>query len=202
MLQLPTSCSYLPFLKLQLVWERKITAELLNSHFIGLSFFFLLTCISVRIDFFSSSPSSCRQASGQASGRWLLSVQVQVGETGTPYWRQAVPAPAACPHCLRLRVCTLHVVSVPVSYSHYLLSHSPDSPTPHPTFSPAPIQRLVPAQHLDCLSSLFAASAPEDEIVMVYCDLLSPGGQRGSKPYADKLDSGVRILYGDAAGFF
>lgn len=37
---------------------------------------------------------------------------------------------------------------------------------------------------------------------MVYCDLLSPGGQRGSKPYADKLDSGVRILYGDAAGFF
>lgn len=37
---------------------------------------------------------------------------------------------------------------------------------------------------------------------MVYCDLLSPGGQRGSKPYADKLDSGVRILYRDAAGFF
>lgn len=74
---------------------------------------------------------------------------------------------------------------------------------PHPSHpSPTSIQRLVPAQHLDCLSSRFAASVPEDEIVMVYCDLLSPGGQRGSKPYADKRDSGVRILYGGGgAGF-
>lgn len=54
---------------------------------------------------------------------------MRVGETGTPYWSQAVSAPAACQHCLHLRVCTLHVVSV--SNSYYLLSQSPPHSLPY-----------------------------------------------------------------------
>lgn len=88
--------------------------------------------------FFFLPPPAAGGRAGM-SRRWLLGVNVRVGETGTPYWRKAVPALAARPHCLHLRVCTLHVVSVPVSYSHCLLSHSPDPPpNPHPTFPPGP----------------------------------------------------------------
>lgn len=98
--QQPTSCSYLLCVKLQPGWERGMTAELLNSHLLRLALLSADLHLGNELIFLPCPfPCGCRQAGVQASNsRWLLGVKVRLGETGTPCWRQAVPAPAALVH--------------------------------------------------------------------------------------------------------
>lgn len=168
----------------------KITAYCLNSHFVPL---FLLTCICSRNWFFFSlwpflplGLHLCLHVSGCLEGlsrqrvvsgyRSVVSVEsVRLGPMGTMdtfYWKQASGTPEWCrdtpltPHCLYVREseCLLPFTICgkrPVPF-HYLLSHSPTLPL-------SVFKRFVQAILIDCLfiSGPAAASAPEDEIVMV-----------------------------------